>query len=49
MVALRPPAILGVPLREGVDRIKTVSLDGDVVRTARGLGISFGDTIEANA
>ncbi len=49
MVALSPPAILGVPLREGVDRIKTVPLDGDVVRTARGLGISFGDTIEANA
>ncbi len=43
MVALDPPEVRAVPLAEAVATIKRVPLDGDVVRTARSLGISFGD------
>ena len=43
MVALDPPDILSIPLAEAVSRQKKVPLEGDVVATARALGISFGD------
>jgi 6-phosphofructokinase 1 len=43
MVALHPPRVLAVPLEEAVREIKMVPLDGDVVCTARALGVSFGD------
>ena len=43
MVALHPPEVLAVPLAEAVAEIKRVPLGGDVVRTARSIGISFGD------
>jgi phosphofructokinase-like protein len=43
MVALDPPNIRAVPLREAVEQIKRVPVEGDLVQTARGLGISFGD------
>jgi len=43
MVALDPPEVLAVPLADAVDRLKMVPADGDVVRTARRLGVSFGD------
>ena len=43
MVALDPPEILAVPLEEAVARTRRVPLDGDVMRTARALGVSFGD------
>jgi len=43
MVALDPPEILAVPLDEAIASIKAVPHDGDVVATARRLGISFGD------
>jgi ATP-dependent phosphofructokinase / diphosphate-dependent phosphofructokinase len=43
MVALDPPEVRAVPLREAVESIKEVPSEGDVVRTARRLGISFGD------
>ena len=43
MVALRPPEVLAVPLSEAVAKLKLVPTDGDLVRTARSLGISFGD------
>jgi 6-phosphofructokinase 1 len=43
MVALHPPDVLAVPLSEAVSKLKLVPLDGDLVRTARSLGISFGD------
>jgi 6-phosphofructokinase 1 len=32
-----------VPLEEATSRMKRVPLDGDTIRTARELGISFGD------
>jgi 6-phosphofructokinase 1 len=43
MVALHPPKVLAVPLEEAVREIKMVPVDGDVVATARALGVSFGD------
>jgi phosphofructokinase-like protein len=43
MVALDPPRLRLVPLAEVSGRMKTVPLDSDTVRTARELGISFGD------
>jgi len=43
MVANRPPDLVAVPLGDVVGRIKTVPLDSDLVRSARALGVSFGD------
>ena len=43
MVANRPPDIVSVPLEEVVGRAKQVPPDLDLVRTARAMGISFGD------
>ena len=43
MVGLQPPDVVHVPLEEAVRRIKVVPLDGDTIRTARDLGINFGD------
>ncbi len=43
MVALQADAIVPVPLHDAVGQLKRVPPDGDVVRTARALGISFGD------
>jgi 6-phosphofructokinase 1 len=43
MVGLRPPEVVHVPLEEATRRLKTVPLDGDTVKTARDLGINFGD------
>jgi 6-phosphofructokinase 1 len=43
MTALRSPDIVAVPLECVVGRTRTVPTDGDVVRTARSVGISFGD------
>jgi 6-phosphofructokinase 1 len=44
MVALRPPDIVAVPLSEVVGKQRLVPPDYDLVRTARALGISFGDS-----
>ena len=43
MVALDPPAVKAVPLAEAVARVKTVPPGDEVLRAARGMGISFGD------
>ncbi|UCF21282.1 MAG: ATP-dependent 6-phosphofructokinase [Gemmatimonadota bacterium] len=43
MVALDPPDIKSIPLAEAVSRQKRVPLDGDVLATARALGICMGD------
>jgi len=43
MVALEPPDVKAVPLADAVRHLKTVPAPGDVVRTARAVGISFGD------
>jgi 6-phosphofructokinase 1 len=43
MVALDPPLVRTIPLDVAVNRQKRVPIDGDVVATARALGIRFGD------
>lgn len=43
MVALRTPDIVTVPIREALVESKRVDPEHDVVRTARSIGISFGD------
>ena len=43
MVALDPPEIRAVPLEDAISHIKRVPVHSDTVRTARDLGVSFGD------
>jgi len=45
MVALRSDEIVAVPIRDAVSRPKYVDPEGQMVSTARNLGISFGDGI----
>ena len=43
MVALNNTQIVGIPLLEAIAVLKQVDVNGDAVRTARAIGISFGD------
>ncbi len=43
MVALQRGDVVDVLLEEALQQPKRVDLDGDAMRTARGLGIAFGD------
>lgn len=43
MVALRAQDVVTVPLEEAVGHVKTIRPHSDQVRTARSLGVSFGD------
>lgn len=43
MVALQNSEIVPVRITEAIGRIRTVPVDGDIIHTARALGISFGD------
>ena len=43
MVALIPPDVESVPIREAIGRLKTVPIDNDIIQSARDIGISFGD------
>lgn len=43
MVALHPHDMAAVKITEAIGHIRTVPVQGDTVRTARALGISFGD------
>jgi len=43
MVAFAPPDIIARRLEEVVGRTRTVPLDSDVLRTARALGVTFGE------
>jgi phosphofructokinase-like protein len=43
MVALDPPTVKYVPLEAATKRMKLVPLNGDIMLTARDMGISFGD------
>lgn len=43
MVALDPPDVIIVPLSEIAKKMKRVPVDSDIVRTARAIGINFGD------
>jgi 6-phosphofructokinase 1 len=43
MVALRADHIIGVDMASAIGKLKTVSPEGELVRTARAIGIGFGD------
>ncbi len=43
MVAFHPPDLVGVPLTDVVGKTRNVPADFDVVKTARSMGINFGD------
>ena len=43
MVANNPPDIVPIPLLDVVGKTKTVPLDYDLLRTARAIGVAFGD------
>jgi len=43
MMALRGSAIVPVPISAGKGHVRTVPVDGELVRAARAIGISFGD------
>src|SRR5207302_8829688 len=43
MVALQPPDIVAVPLDQVLSQTKRVSLNSDILATARDLGVSLGD------
>jgi len=45
MVALDPPNVHYVPIREATSRLKSVAIDCDTMLTARDMGISFGDAM----
>ena len=43
MVALRADSIVAVDIANAIGQLKTVHADGELVRTARAIGIGFGD------
>ena len=43
MVALDPPKVLAVPLKDAIERMKSVPLECDTIISARQIGICFGD------
>ncbi|HEV7590929.1 MAG TPA: 6-phosphofructokinase, partial [Longimicrobium sp.] len=43
MVGLQGRSVRSIPLGEALSEIKRVPADGEIVRTARRLGVSFGD------
>jgi 6-phosphofructokinase 1 len=43
MVANNPPDIVPIPLADVVGKTKTIPLDYDLLRTARAIGVGFGD------
>jgi 6-phosphofructokinase 1 len=43
MVCLKTPGIESVPLEEAVKQLKKVSIELDMVRAAKAIGVSFGD------
>jgi 6-phosphofructokinase 1 len=43
MVANQPPDTVAVPITQAIGRLRTIPPNGDIVQTARALGISFGD------
>jgi 6-phosphofructokinase 1 len=45
MVANNPPDIVHVPLADVVGKTKTVPLDFDLIKTARAIGVAFGDDL----
>jgi ATP-dependent phosphofructokinase / diphosphate-dependent phosphofructokinase len=42
MVALIPPDVESIPIREAIGRMKAVPVNNDVIESAREIGVSFG-------
>jgi 6-phosphofructokinase 1 len=42
MVSYQPPAVTSVPLEQAISKLRLVDPDGDLVKMAEGLGVSFG-------
>jgi 6-phosphofructokinase 1 len=42
MVSYQPPDIRSVPLASAIDQLRLVDPDGDLVKMAEGIGVSFG-------
>ncbi|HTS38418.1 MAG TPA: ATP-dependent 6-phosphofructokinase [Candidatus Solibacter sp.] len=49
MVALQAGSIVAVDVAKAIGHLNTVHPDGELVRTARAIGIGFGDAVEAGA
>jgi ATP-dependent phosphofructokinase / diphosphate-dependent phosphofructokinase len=49
MVALRASSVVSVELADAIGRLKAVRAEGELVRTARAVGIGFGDGVGASA
>ncbi len=43
MVAFHPPDIVSIPLEQVVGKLRTVPLDFDLLKTARAIGVTFGE------
>ena len=43
MVALKSDDIVAIPIKDAISSYRTVGLDHNMLKTARGLGICFGD------
>lgn len=43
MVANRPRATFGIPIAEAVGKLRTITLDSDIIQTGRAMGVCFGD------
>jgi 6-phosphofructokinase 1 len=42
MVSWQPPDIISVPIESAIDKLRLVEPDGDLVKMAEGIGVSFG-------
>jgi ATP-dependent phosphofructokinase / diphosphate-dependent phosphofructokinase len=42
MVSYQPPIITSVPLEEAISKLKLVDPEGELVKIAEGMGVSFG-------
>ena len=42
MVSWQPPDITAVPMENAIDHLRLVDPEGDMVKMAEGIGVSFG-------
>ncbi len=43
MLTFQPPELKSIPLREPLNRVRTIPADSELIQIARALGIAFGD------
>jgi 6-phosphofructokinase 1 len=49
MVAIHADSVVAVDIVRAIGQLKAVRPDGELVRTARAIGIAFGDEVRASA